>query len=169
MRAIFALVILLASASGALAQSTELKKSGARILGAVFTELEKTTIRTLFGAEVERQTSREPTRRTTRQSGRYDEDAERRRGGKDKGRGRAKGKGRNKNKGMPPGLARQIKKHGQLPPGLEKKRLPRHIEAKLPPVRKGTERLVAGNDVVLMDIVTGVVLDIISEVIVHNR
>ena len=99
MRAILALVILLASASGAMAQSTELKKSGARILGAVFTEMEKTTIRTLFGAEVEHQTSREPSRRTTRQSGRYDEDAERHRGGKNKGRGRAKGigKGRNKN------------------------------------------------------------------------
>jgi hypothetical protein len=54
MRAILALVILLASASAATAQTTELKKSGARILGAVFTELEKTTIRTLFGTEVER-------------------------------------------------------------------------------------------------------------------
>jgi hypothetical protein len=29
--------------------------------------------------------------------------------------------------------------------------------------------MVAGNDVVLMDIVTGTVLDIIREVIVHNR
>jgi len=28
---------------------------------------------------------------------------------------------------------------------------------------------VAGNDVVLMDIVTGTVLDIIYEVIIHNR
>ncbi|MBT4116852.1 MAG: hypothetical protein HOE84_10540 [Rhodospirillaceae bacterium] len=167
MRAILALVIFLASASGAMAQSTEIKKSGARILGAVFTELEKTTIRSLFGTEVERQTSREPSRRSTHQTGRYDEDTERRRGGKNKGRGRAKGKG--KFKGMPAGLARHIKKHGQLPPGLEKKRLPRHIEAKLPPVRKGTERVVAGNDVVLMDIVTGTVLDIIYEVIIHNR
>jgi hypothetical protein len=167
MRTVLALVIFLAGASGALAQSTELKKSGARILGVVFSELEKQTIRTLFGSETERQ--------TRRQTGRYDEGAERRhqsrrdsrRGGKNKGRGRAKGKG--KGKGRPPGLARHIQKHGQLPPGLEKKRLPRHTEAKLPPARKGTERMVAGNDVVLMDIVTGTVLDIIREVIVHNR
>jgi hypothetical protein len=56
-----------------------------------------------------------------------------------------------------------------MPPGLEKKRLPRHIEAKLPPVRKGTRRVVAGSDVVLMDILTGTVLDIVRDVIVHNR
>ena len=70
MRTVLALVIFLAGASGALAQSTELKKSGARILGVVFSELEKQTIRTLFGSETERQ--------TRRQTGRYDEGAERR-------------------------------------------------------------------------------------------
>ena len=43
MRTVLALVIFLAGASGALAQSTELKKSGARILGVVFSELEGTS------------------------------------------------------------------------------------------------------------------------------
>ncbi len=92
---------------------------------------------------------------------------------KDKNKG--KGKGRGKNKGMPPGLAKrkslppglqkQLERNGRLPPGLQKRELPDELWAQLPPPKQGTERVVAGNDVVLIHEATGIVLDILRDVV----
>jgi len=94
---------------------------------------------------------------------------------KNKGKGHGKGKGRGKNKGMPPGLAKKkelppglqkrLAKHGSLPPGLAKRDLPADLQHKLPPPKPGTERVVAGADVVLVDQATNVVLDILYDVV----
>ena len=93
-----------------------------------------------------------------------------------KAKGQSKGKGRGKgNKGLPPGLAKrkslppglqkQLERNGKLPPGLQTRQLPDELWAKLPPAQPGTERVIADNDVVLLDKATGVVLDILRDVV----
>jgi Ni/Co efflux regulator RcnB len=92
---------------------------------------------------------------------------------KSRGRGRGRGKGLPpglaKRKKLPPGLARQLERNGRLPPGLRKKSLPGHVEAELPPAKKGTERVIVGKDVVLIDKQSEMILDIIRDVVVGSR
>jgi hypothetical protein len=66
---------------------------------------------------------------------------------------------------LPPGLARQLQRNGKLPPGLDKRGLPADVEGRLPALVFGTERVIIGNDVVLLDKDTQIVLDIIRDVI----
>ncbi len=74
-----------------------------------------------------------------------------------------------KNKGnsgeLPPGLQKHIEKYGTLPPGLAKKELPPGLAKRLGSTRSGLERLILGDDVVLVETATGVVLDIIKDII----
>ena len=85
----------------------------------------------------------------------------------------SKGNGKKKNKGksmppglakkdqLPPGLAMQLAKNGKLPPGLEKRDLPDDLESRLP-LRKGLKRILAGDDVVLVDTATDIILDVLE-------
>lgn len=66
---------------------------------------------------------------------------------------------------LPPGLAKHIEKHGKLPPGLDKKELPPGLAKRLGSTRSGLERLIVGDDVVLVEQATGVVLDIIKDIV----
>lgn len=83
---------------------------------------------------------------------------------------KAKRKNKSKNKGLPPGLAKRdqlppgLAKRGQLPPGLAKRDLPYELEADLPR-RTGEQFYVVDSDVVLVERATGVVLDIIRNVV----
>lgn len=70
---------------------------------------------------------------------------------------------------LPPGLQKQLEKNGRLPPGLAKNELPASLQNKLYPPKKGTRRYVVGNDVVLIDTATDVILDIIRGVIRNQR
>lgn len=65
---------------------------------------------------------------------------------------------------LPPGLSRQVERSGHLPPGLERKRLPRDLEQRLSPVPEGYVRLRVGADVVLMNGRTEVILDVIKDI-----
>jgi len=79
--------------------------------------------------------------------------------GKSKGK---KNKGRGVgNQGMPPGLA----KNGKLPPGIAKRQLPSALLAQLPPPPKGFERVIVDNDVLLVDIATQIVHDVLTDVL----
>lgn len=69
---------------------------------------------------------------------------------------------------LPPGLAKQIERHGHLPPGLEKRDLPDDLEASLPPAKHGTQRVIVGHDIVLVDPLTGAILDVIRDVLSNN-
>ena len=62
---------------------------------------------------------------------------------------------------LPPGLAVRE----TLPPGLDRRGLPDSLEDSLP-FREGIERVIVGDTVVLVDEVTGMVLDILEDVIV---
>jgi hypothetical protein len=84
--------------------------------------------------------------------------------GKDKGRGLPPGLAK-KGGNLPPGLQRQLQRNGKLPPGLAKRDLPNDLETRLPPVKDGCERVIAGPDVVLIHAATGIVLDILRDVV----
>jgi Ni/Co efflux regulator RcnB len=87
--------------------------------------------------------------------------------------GHGKGK-KGKNKGLPPGLAKRdqlppgLQKHlderGALPPGLAKRDLPSDLRSALP-WRIGEEFLIIDDDVVLIERATGVVLDVLENVL----
>ena len=84
---------------------------------------------------------------------------------KDKGKKNKNAKDKGKSGELPPGLAKHIEKHGKLPPGLDKKELPPGLAKRLGSTRSGLERLIVGDDVVLVEQATGVVLDIIKDII----
>ncbi len=77
---------------------------------------------------------------------------------KHKGRGRGK-KGRGG--GLPPGLAMQLDSQGRLPPGLQGRALPPGLNSRLGSAGLGRSRQIVGNDVVLIETATGVILDIL--------
>lgn len=89
----------------------------------------------------------------------------------DGGKGKKAGKGAKnglppglaKKEALPPGLQKQLERGGTLPPGLAKRSLPADLRARLGPPAAGTERLIAGTDVVLVEKATGVVLDILRD------
>lgn len=66
---------------------------------------------------------------------------------------------------LPPGLQMQLEKNGTLPPGLAKRDLPSDLELKLPPPPKGYRRIIVGNDIVLVEIRTDRIADIIYDIV----
>jgi Ni/Co efflux regulator RcnB len=63
---------------------------------------------------------------------------------------------------LPPGLERQLRVRGTLPPGLRKKMLPcpEELEGRLPPPPRGCAHVVIGGHVVLVNRSSYMVLDI---------
>ncbi|TNF96009.1 MAG: hypothetical protein EP297_10990 [Gammaproteobacteria bacterium] len=86
-----------------------------------------------------------------------------------------KSKGKGKSKGLPPGLARkehlppglekQLQRNGTLPPGLAKRDLPADLTSSLPPVQDGMERVIADSHVVLVEKASGIIRDIIEDIV----
>ena len=62
---------------------------------------------------------------------------------------------------LPPGLAKQLEKNGRLPPGLAKRDLPDDLLKRLPICGKKGKCVIAGNDVLLVEKGTELILDII--------
>ena len=97
---------------------------------------------------------------------------------KDKGKQagkNSKGKNKGKKKGLPPGLAKkeqlapglqkQLERNGTLPPGLAKRGLPDELDERLGEPAEGTERVIVDRDVVLIEKGTGLILDILKDVL----
>lgn len=84
-------------------------------------------------------------------------------------------KGKGKHKGMPPGLAKRggdlppglAKKGGRLPPGLQKRAFPRELISRLPPPPPNAERVIVDNQILLLELGTHLVLDVIELAIHH--
>ncbi len=68
---------------------------------------------------------------------------------------------------LPPGLARQLETRSTLPPGLAKRDLPADLTSRLPFPLPGTERVIVDNDVLLIQQATGLILDILEDVILN--
>ena len=68
---------------------------------------------------------------------------------------------------LPPGLQKQLERNGTLPPGLQKKiqPLPIELERQLSAVPTGYRRVVIAGNVILMNPTTGLIYDIIRNVI----
>jgi hypothetical protein len=67
---------------------------------------------------------------------------------------------------LPPGIRKKLARGKPLPPGIAKRFLPGELESQLP-AHGGTVRRVVGSDVVLVAAATGVILDILFDVIKH--
>jgi hypothetical protein len=67
---------------------------------------------------------------------------------------------------LPPGLQRQLVKNGKLPPGLDKKvqPFPPQLEARLPRLSGGWIRVVLGGNVMVIDVNTNKILDILADI-----
>ena len=76
--------------------------------------------------------------------------------------GRGKGK---QNKSLPPGIAKNLQRGKSLPPGIAKQVLPSRLTQVLPPVPKGFERVVVDGKVLLVEIATQVVHDILEDIL----
>lgn len=68
---------------------------------------------------------------------------------------------------LPPGLQKQLERNGTLPPGLQKKiqPLPIGLERQLTVLPTGYRRVVVAGNVILMNPTTGLIYDIIRNVI----
>ncbi len=66
---------------------------------------------------------------------------------------------------LPPGLARQVRRNGTLPPGLERRSLPHDLERRLRPLPAGYVRIQVGGDIVLMNERTRVMVDVIKDIV----
>ncbi len=67
--------------------------------------------------------------------------------------------------GLPPGIARNLERGKPLPPGIAKQFLPQALTVSLPPVPDGYERLVLAGRVLLVEVATRVIVDVITDVI----
>ena len=66
---------------------------------------------------------------------------------------------------LPPGVRKQLVTKGRLPPGIARKVLPRALADALSPAQAGYDRMIVGPDVLLVEIATGIIADIIRDVV----
>jgi len=66
-------------------------------------------------------------------------------------------------KGLPPGIAKNLQRGKPLPPGIARQQLPADLVAALPPVPKGHERVIIDGRVVLVEIATQVIRDVLMD------
>ncbi|MEX2125704.1 MAG: anti-virulence regulator CigR family protein [Woeseia sp.] len=76
-----------------------------------------------------------------------------------------KGNGGHKQKELPPGIAKNLARGKPLPPGIAKQALPYELRLALPPVRGGHERIIVAGKILLVEIATQVVRDVLTDVI----
>ncbi len=84
-----------------------------------------------------------------------------------KDHGSSQGKRGKKTKGLPPGIAKNLARGKPLPPGIAKKYLPTGLLGLLPPPPHGFERIIVDGKVLLVEIATRVVHDILTDVILR--
>ena len=87
------------------------------------------------------------------------DDENRGKGGKSKDNGNGNGQD-----GLPPGIAMKLERGGTLPPGIAKRDLPADLQSRLP-YRSDAIRQIVGNDVVLIEKGTDIILDVIRDVV----
>lgn len=79
--------------------------------------------------------------------------------------GRGEKGGRGKQAGLPPGIAKNLARGKAMPPGIAKQYLPDDLRHELPPVRDGFERVIVDGKVLLVEVATRVVRDILYDVV----
>jgi Ni/Co efflux regulator RcnB len=77
------------------------------------------------------------------------------------------GKGGKKAKRLPPGIAKNLARGKPLPPGIAKQVLPGGLQEMLPPPPRGYERIIVDGKVLLVEIATRVIHDVLMDVVFH--
>jgi Ni/Co efflux regulator RcnB len=77
-----------------------------------------------------------------------------------------KGNPKKGNEGLPPGIARNLQRGKALPPGIAKQQLPAGLVAALPPAPRGCERVIVDGRVVLIEIATQVIRDVLTDIVI---
>lgn len=85
----------------------------------------------------------------------------------DQGVASARGKGPKKPKGLPPGIAKNLARGKALPPGIAKQVLPQGLIEILPPPAHGFERIIVDGKVLLIEVATQIIHDILTDIILH--
>ncbi len=75
------------------------------------------------------------------------------------------GSGGKKAKGLPPGIAKNLTRGNPLPPGIAKKNLPDGLRQMLPAPPHGYERIIIDGKVLLVEIATRVIHDILADIV----
>jgi hypothetical protein len=75
------------------------------------------------------------------------------------------GKGKKGAKGLPPGIAKNLQRGKPLPPGIAKQVLPTGLITLLPPAPRGFERIEIAGKILLVEIATQVIHDVLEDVI----
>jgi Ni/Co efflux regulator RcnB len=78
-----------------------------------------------------------------------------------------RGHGGGKNKGLPPGIVKNLARGKSLPPGIAKQALPSGLIAALPAPPRGYERVVIDGRVLLVEIATRMIHDVLTDVILR--
>jgi hypothetical protein len=68
-------------------------------------------------------------------------------------------------KGLPPGIAKNLAAGKALPPGIAKQNLPLGLNAELPAPPKGYERLIVDGKVLLVEIATRMIHDVLTDIV----
>lgn len=63
---------------------------------------------------------------------------------------------------LPPGIAKQLARNNQLPPGLEYHPLPHDLVVQLPPLQPGYHYRIADNRVLLIQAASNLILDVMT-------
>jgi hypothetical protein len=66
---------------------------------------------------------------------------------------------------LPPGIAKNLDRGKSLPPGIAKQALPTDLLAKLPPTTPGFDRVVVDGKVLLVEVATQIVHDILTDIV----
>lgn len=74
-------------------------------------------------------------------------------------------KGNKRAKSLPPGIAKNLARGKALPPGIAKQVLPGALLGRLPPPRDGFERVVLDGKVLLVEIATQLIHDVLVDAI----
>lgn len=75
------------------------------------------------------------------------------------------GNGKGKHKGLPPGIEKNLARGKPLPPGIAKRYLPDGLIKALPAPPRGYERIIVDGKVLLVEIATQVIHDILMDVV----
>jgi len=70
-------------------------------------------------------------------------------------------------KPLPPGIVKNLGRGKPLPPGIAKQALPPDLLAQLPPAADGYERVIVAGKILLVEIATQVVHDVLEDVVLR--
>lgn len=78
-----------------------------------------------------------------------------------------KARGRKGRGALPPGIAKNLRRGKPLPPGIARQALPGDLIARLPPAPRGYERIELAGRILLVEVATQVIHDVLEDAILR--